>query len=335
MLKSSIVGATLSLSTLCGQVYHHTIDKGNANNESYCWEKNGAVNFNELLISWNSKRPAKGYYAIYASVHQSGSWSEWMHYADWGADGQKGDASNPESGVAKVYQDAVEVLNGEVGDGFKIKIVANGGANLANVHALHVNACVVDSIASKQFDETTKSSFINVRGISQMALPTPNNNRLCSPTATSAIVNFLNGNDKLDPIEFANRSWDGHFDIFGNWVFNVAEAYNQLNDTKYACWVERLDSFQGVIDSLERGFPVVISIRGPLAGSALPYESGHLIAVIGYDHESKMVSCMDPAFNTDSETIVKYELNDLIEAWARRKNVAYVFTEASQLQLSN
>ena len=72
----------------------------------------------------------------------------------------------------------------------------------------------------------------------------------------------------------------------------------------------------------------MISVRGPLPGSALPYKSGHLLVVIGFDAEEKEVICMDPAFNTNAETRVRYKLYDLLQAWKRRKNVAYTFSSS-------
>jgi len=34
---------------------------------------------------------------------------------------------------------------------------------------------------------------------------------------------------------------------------------------------------------------------------------------------------MDPAFNTDEETLVQYDLEDFVNAWRRREGVAYLF----------
>lgn len=78
---------------------------------------------------------------------------------------------------------------------------------------------------------------------------------------------------------------------------------------------------------MKQGTPVIVSVRGPLTGSARPYAKGHLLVVIGYDSLNQKVICMDPAFPKDSETHVSYGLSDFVQAWNRRGNVAYVFTK--------
>lgn len=120
-----------------------------------------------------------------------------------------------------------------------------------------------------------------------MGLRDGRNGHLRSPTATTAVIRFLNEDSSLDPLEFAESCWDADFDIFGNWVFNVAEAYNRSKNSDYLCWVERYDDFLEILKSLESGFPTVISVRGPLPGSAKPYSNGHLLAVIGFDEKNK------------------------------------------------
>lgn len=151
-------------------------------------------------------------------------------------------------------------------------------------------------------------------------------NRICSPTSTTAVIRYLNHNNSLDPLQFAYRVRDQQFDIFGNWVLNTAQAFHELQG-KWAVWVERLEGFQRVYDSLEKGVPVVISVQGPLAGSACDYSEGHLMAVIGYDAEKEEVICMDPAFRGREASSTRYALNDFLSAWARRGNVAYLFQE--------
>lgn len=147
---------------------------------------------------------------------------------------------------------------------------------------------------------------------------------LCSPTSTAAVTRYLSKNAEVDPIAFAQNAWDGEFDIFGHWGFSVAEAVASLGPS-WNGWVERLSGFQSIYTKLKEGLPVIVSVRGPLQGSALPYAKGHLIAVIGYDAALQRVHCMDPAFPSDQETKVSYSLLDFLKAWERRGNIAYVF----------
>ena len=75
-------------------------------------------------------------------------------------------------------------------------------------------------------------------------------------------------------------------------------------------WVARLSSFDEVIEKVQEGLPVVMSIRGPLEGSYLPYSKGHLLVVVGYDKASQTVLCMDPAFPQNTQTAIPYKLDD-------------------------
>ena len=97
--------------------------------------------------------------------------------------------------------------------------------------------------------------------------------------------------------------------------------------SEWNCWVERLSGFDDIYKRLQQGTPVIVSVRGPLPGGALPYAKGHLMTVIGYDTENKKVNCIDSAFPTDGETNVFYELSDFVQAWSRRGKVAYVFSK--------
>ena len=304
-------------------MHHHAVEYDQGTNDFYEWETSLENPFEELLICWNIKRPDRGSYSIYVSV-DTGEWSPWLLYAEWGSEFQKGFKSQFENVPVRVYQDAVEVTGDNKGYGFKIKVIAKNGANLSELKSIHVCSSNPSQLINKEAYYARNSSFLDVKGLSQMALSDSRNDRLCSPTSTTAVIRFLN-NSVLDPIQFAESSWDMGFDIFGNWVFNVAEAYNRLASSNYYCWVERYSDFSKVIDSLDRGMPTVISVKGPLKGSAQPYKSGHLIAVIGFDEKTQEVICMDPAFPSDRETIVRYQLNDLLKSWGRRKNVAYVF----------
>jgi hypothetical protein len=163
-----------------------------------------------------------------------------------------------------------------------------------------------------------------------MALSDPRNKRLCSPTALTAVIRFLAPQHSLDPLQTAERVWDQTSDIYGNWALNVAEGYAQLQG-KLFCWAERLSRFEQVLSSLHQKLPLVLSVRGPLPGSALPYENGHLLVVKGFNADTKQVLCMDPAFETDAKTDVAYDLAPFIAAWQRRGQLAYVFVPSSSV----
>src|SRR5690606_10034237 len=149
---------------------------------------------------------------------------------------------------------------------------------------------------------------------------------LCSPTSTAVVTRFLSRNASLDPVVFALKAWDGGFDIFGNWVFTVAEAAAHLGP-EWHCWVERLGGFDDFHARWVQGAPVVVRVRGPWPGSAHPKAKGDLMAVVGYDPETNTVKCADSALPTHEETAVSDELEDFVQASGRRGRVAYVFNK--------
>jgi hypothetical protein len=226
----------------------------------------------------------------------------------------------------RVDQDTLEILDGGRATGFRVRIVTEGEASLDQIRHLHVYTNGDRDLKGLQKDQWASLKALDVPGSSQMALNHERCRDLCSPTSTAAVVRYLGGGKKLDPIHLAEWAWDRGFDIFGNWVFNVAEAACELGQ-KWSCWVERLSGFEDIYCKLKAGLPVVVSIRGPLKGAPLPYAKGHLMVVTGYDADEKKVICMDPAFPSDQETYTRYDLSAFLEAWNRRGNVAYVFTD--------
>lgn len=293
------------------------------------WKEENVSPFTELMLSWNATRPDVGNGQFYIRVKIQENWSPWLLYGSWGKDGQRSFSSSSLDGSVRAYQDAVELLEGNQATGFQIRIEPEQFIEMGVIQSLHVYVNNDRKNESVSFDVGQDRINVPIRGLSQMALNHERNRSLCSPTSTTAVVRHLSGKNDLDPIQFAQNVWDQGFDIFGNWVFNVAQASSELGN-HWSCWVERLNGFQNIYDRLQKGTPVVVSIRGSWKGSPVPYTNGHLIAVTGYDPMNQKVFCMDPGFNSDEETIVQYDLTDFMEIWNRRGRVAYIFEKNSE-----
>lgn len=287
------------------------------------WKEENLDPFDELLLSWNASRPSEGKFLFYISV-KTNEWSPWLLYASWSSTEQSSFLSTTENAPVRTFQDTLEVLDGKKATAFRIKIITEGNCHLQDIHGLHVYINSDKSKAAQNTDACLDPIRLNVPGISQMALDHARHADLCSPTSTAAATQYLSNDYSINPLHFAQNIWDAGFDIFGNWVFNVAEA-SALLGKEWHCWVERLNGFNAIYHNLIQGTPVVVSVRGPLPGSALPYAKGHLMVVTGYDPLSEKVFCMDPAFAADAETHVSYQLSDFIQAWNQRGNVAYIF----------
>lgn len=310
----------LSSQQIQGSMYHH--------GPTQEWKKENTLPFDELILSWNAQRPTDGTFLFYIRI-KANEWSPWLLYATWGSSGQSSFSETLQDGSARLHQDTLEMLNGKKATGFEIKITAEGNAAIDNIYALHVYTNGDKLQESIPFYKGP-AVYIDVPGLSQMTLDHPRYCDLCSPTSTTAVTRFLTENDTIDPVNFAQKVWDSGFDIFGNWVFSVAQAASLLGP-EWHCWVERLNCFEGIYSRLQQGKPVIISVRGPLTGSAQPYAQGHLMAVIGFDPLHQQVICMDSAFPTDEETHVRYKLSDFMAAWERRGRVAYIFDKIDKI----
>lgn len=273
------------------------------------WEERDTCPFNELILSWNGIRPKQSTWTFWVSFHEG----EWLKYAEWSPDSQQtfksiGDFghTNQDIAVAK-----------EVSTHFRIKVEGN---ELEKLHRLTVCLSHSAHFSPLTPQNLTPVLLKDVPRQSQMVLDHPRREGLCSPTATCTAINYLFPSKRLDPIAFASRVYDAGFNMYGNWILNIAESYNQ---TQSPCRVERLADFNALHAHLVQGKPVVVSVQGTLKGTLKSYDEGHLMCVIGYD--GTQVYCIDSRFLTNEATYVSYELTDFLAAWGRRRNLAYTF----------
>jgi len=318
-----LFSATLLEKNYMIQTYHHQIQ---SKKKEYIWDCEDSIPFNELIVSWNAARPKSGSsFKLSVSLKIDADWSDWLLYADWGANSQHSGENTDSKHHINVCQDIVQLLNeNNKAVGFKIKIETLGDEALEGFKSLH--ACVsVPSLLNIENPNSAWSSLdIDVPLISQMQLPHPFHHRMCSATSTTSVLRYLLKSDEVDSVDFAFKAWDETFNIFGNWVLNTAHASTILGNS-WRCWVQRLKGFDEIYERLKLQMPVVVSIKGPLHGSAEPYEQGHLIVVKGYDADKKRILCMDPAFSSNDKTNVSYALQDFLVSWLRRQNIAYIF----------
>lgn len=308
------------------ETYHYRLSKADRLSNTFIWEKNHLPPFNEVIVSWNADRPQKGEYSIFLSIKTDKGWSPFMQYAEWSKNDQKTFMEKSEELGITLYQDTLEIIPHHHATGFQVKILAKNGANLTKVASLHTCLTKQENRQHHENFSSNKDFDLPVQPLSQFGLNVEHCHRLCSPTATVAVLNFLTYNQNIDPIKFSSQVLDSNFDIYGNWVLNVAQAYHELG-SKWECWVQRCFGLQDLLIFLVNKTPVVISIRGPIAGSPLPYQEGHLIAVTGYDSSTNEFLCMDPGFPPEKISIVRYKATELEKAWERRGYVSYVFSK--------
>lgn len=284
--------------------------------------------FNEMIVSLNAERPSSGNYLVSISLKVADIWTDYFLYARWGSSGQNSFKNESTDSYVKIDQDTVEVLKDKRATGFRVKIVGDGVAD-RKIYSVFVYTNANRLLGAKDISLEKCSISIPVPGLSQIASHHPEMNRICSPTSTTAVIRYLTQSTQLKVADFAKMCLDSGFNIYGNWVFNIAAA-SAILGKEWRCWVERLSGFNHLFSYLQKGLPVVTSIRGPIPGSAGPYKEGHLVVVRGFDAEQNRVLCMDPAFPSDEETLISYHLPDFIEAWKRRGFIAYIFDKSNE-----
>jgi hypothetical protein len=278
----------------------------------------------ECIVSWNALRSPQGELIFFAKLKVEEQWSDWIKIAEWGGGVQKSfcDEHDP---LVTLSIDALTNKDGQPFEAITVKVIAVGGANLASVHSISICASNMQAFKPLSLDRSLPTVIINdVPRISQMVLNHPRCRDMCSPTSTTMVLNYLN-KSTINPLVLADQARDQKFDIYGNWVLNVAAAYD-LSRGNVHCRVQRLNTLEELHRSLAAGYPVVVSVKGPLSGSAEPYSAGHLLVIIGWDAEQQEFVCLDPAFPTAEATYVRYSFQDFIEAWGqRRRQLSYVF----------
>ncbi|MDE3046551.1 MAG: C39 family peptidase [Verrucomicrobiota bacterium] len=290
----------------------------------FTWEFPETAPFNELILTWNAKRPSEGRYSFFVSLHQQGQWSPWLYTNEWGDLGQIIFLDAPADSFAASVTDAVKPKQG-MADGFRIKVVAAEVDNLSGLQHLWATISNLSEFRARPLDRELDLILLpNAPRQSQITLRHPRSLDLSLPTAMSTAMNTILQRKAVNPSEFCEQVIDSDTDFYESWVLNAAEASNQLG-SDYAVRVERLADFETLHTYLLNGSPVLIPIRGSLPGGPRLYYMPHILCVIGYNPEERKVYCIDSGFPSDKSTFVSYKIEDFLRCWNNQKNIATVF----------
>ncbi len=280
--------------------------------------------FTQLLFSWNAFRPDKGHYSFYVQVRnaQKKRWGPWHKMVDWGNNVQKSYESRSD-GTCRYLYVRLETENNHKADAFRIKMLADN-ADLRNIKSFTVNASDLTKFSNETCPYGSLSSVLvnAVPKKSQLMLPHAQKRMMCSPTSCSMLLEFLTKKE-INPLQFAQSSFDYGLKAYGSWPFNTAHAF-ELADGKMQFYTGRLHSFADLHQKLSNGIPVVVSVRGSIIGAPKAYNNGHLLLVIGYDAKKHLVICHDPAAPSDQQTLKQYPMLSFMRAWERSRRLSYI-----------
>lgn len=285
-----------------------------------------AMPFTQLVFSWNAYRPKRGMLTFYVRVkdQKTGAWDQWHKMVEWGSDKQKSHFSRGQYSAFKYAR--LEMEKNNKGSAFQVKVMRDGKkASLSFLKGVMITASDFTQFKIEPYNERGKNldscRVANVPKKSQIMIDHPRANALCSPTSVSMVVQALT-RKKIEPLLFSNYVYDEGLDVFGNWGFNMAHAFEE-SDNRALFYTARLNSFADLHALLKKNIPVAVSVRGKIPGAKKEYKHGHLLVVTGFDAKEKKVLCYDPAFDTHAEVDRKYDLQHFVVAWERSHRLTY------------
>lgn len=279
----------------------------------------------QLIFSWNAQRPTDdGFFTFYMRVRDAKTkkWQPWHLLAKWGAHIQESFFNRVPGSVFNYAR--LEMDPGHEADACEVKVEAYK-APLELVQGVFVAASHFGKFASESYAKRGKdlpSYYIkNVSKKSQQVIDHPRANALCSPTSLCMVVESLL-QEPLDSLTFAQHVYDAGLNVFGNWAFNTAHAFEYCAG-QVLFYPARLNSFTELYDLLHQNIPIAVSVRGWMEGAKKPYDNGHLLVVVGWDAKKKKVICYDPAFEDLEKVEVGYDIHDFVTAWERSRRLIY------------
>lgn len=308
------------------KIYTQQEQAHNRKAASLLFAKQHILPCSQLIIFSNIDRLDDSSFTLFVRAHTQGKpdgvWQEWHKVATWGDGIQKSYFSRgAESSFNYVRFEMQEPL---VADGFEVKVVAKG-ATLDAVKALFV--CCTDFTAfvpERPYLAGKPLASVYLQGVptkSQQRIDHPRIGALCSPTTVTMMLEYLLGYP-VDALETARGVYDEGLDVFGNWAFNMAYAFEKT-EGRYYWYGARLHNFAQLHALLSQGMPVGVSVRGRIKGARKPYPNGHLLVVVGFDAKKQQVLCHDPAFDAHDQVAVAYDIAEFISAWERSYRLAY------------
>lgn len=297
----------------------------NKHNVIFC--KESVPQFSQLMFSWNAFRPSAGHFTFYVQVRdaKNKSWGTWHKMAEWGAHVQRSFSSKV-AGATKFLYVRLEGQKGRLSDAFRVRVHADQGADLAKVRSLAVSLSNFNQFKESRFDSTLSSlssTYIqDVPKQSQFKVPYIHNDSICSPTSVGMLVGSLTRED-VNYRDIVRGSFDHGLGVHGSWPFNMAYAFEKCKGNVHFS-VSRLNSFAQLHERLQKGIPVVVSVRGYLEGAPKQYDKGHLMVVVGWDAKRQQVICHDPAFKSNNGVLKRYAARSFLDAWDRSYRLAYL-----------
>jgi hypothetical protein len=311
----------------------------NANGETILLspEIESAIDWNELIVSWNADAPAGSYLKIEARAMGGRHATKFYSMGWWSPDNQafpRASVSGQKDADGDVAVDTL-ILN-HLAKAVQIRLTL-GGANQELPMLKFLGLSFSDTKITPQILPPNRAALGKIiPTIERSQQSYAGGNGWCSPTSLSMVLarwgTISNRADwNLDAPEVAAGVRDNNFHkATGNWSFNTAFAGSLPGMRAY---VTRFNDISELEDWIAAGIPVIISARYDLLKDGRPDDfNGHLTVCCGFTQNGDLV-INDPWTDLKVESVQHiYKRENIIRAWATSHNTVYlVYPENSKL----
>lgn len=285
--------------------------------------------FNEAIASCNVVCPVGSWCRLFLRVDDGeGRWSRWLAVGQWGDPPPWGRGMDEEKVSPRLHIDIVFAAPPSRQAQFRV-VLARHRQQLLSPRLSLLGLVVSNTLGTAAADTdpedstgfTWKAINLTVPFRSQWWVPAPVSREVCSPTCVAMVLEYYRV--YRETLDVAREVYDGDFQLFGNWTYNVRGA-SQLGAKGY---VTRFRRWSQVSRTLEAGRPIIASIRfaaGELQQPPYPSTNGHLLVVRGTTPTGDIVT-NDPNIRdaTRGDGLL-WLREDLERAWFSHGGVGYV-----------
>ena len=282
--------------------------------------------FDEVLPSWNVAAPHA--FQVDVRVGRGDEWSPWLRIGDWNVPERAGDEVTTFEG-GKVAVDVLELE--EAWETTQLRFTSAGGAALdpevVRARVVLTDTAGLDAAIERTRQESWPSPVtLDVPPRSQRVENDDISHRICSPTSVAMVTDFHG--PSVPTRRVAERLFDPHFDLYGNWNRAVQGAYSFGVPGELV----RISSWDHAREYLNAGRPIIASIRakeGQLEGAPYAKTAGHLLVVTGLGPDGD-VRVNDPAAAEVGTVRRVYRRADMETVWFANGGVSYVLGRDSR-----
>ena len=272
--------------------------------------------FNRGLPSWNGHSPEdqNSSFKVLMRFKVNNQWQRWVTVGYWDKEIWSAYGYTTFTG-GKVSIDYVKLDYYIKEFQFKVLFKRNN-ENYAAPSVKQLSFFVSDTRTTEDVSVNTivndnpEAIYIPTVFIYQSAVDPVIGGSICSPASTSMVLRSYD--IEVDPYEFALRTKDQYWGIFGVWPRAVQHAreYGLIGSvTRYRTWSE-------TYEILNAGGRIVISVGQPLSSA------GHLIMLAGFDNNGNPIVHNSAYSNGEAYMHDKY---DITKAWFEKGGISYTF----------